>query len=635
MLLLVASFVCIHWLKYGHLAVSDRDMRILVALLGTWAGISVFMRLPSQMVNAPLLPGLALLAKSSLILLFLLSLLVNALQLMHWSRLMVYGSSLLFAALAGGGFTLYRFLVPGRDDALEAESHDPGYRPMPQLFILDAILLAGSFFVLTMYKRSELALSEPYDDVLAITFGLWLLTALITRKFNRNNFINFYEAISPAVKSILLLAGVLAFLIFGLRLGPVSRLQVFGSLGLFFVLEGGAFYLLVAYRKYSRGPEDIEDVGQARDFVRTVQKDLPAPPQKEVTDPVQEKIQHALEFFYPQVFPFLDHNIDLQKIDRSQAAMFNTDDMFNLDTLDQESMRLIVNLHKLNDIRWFNRYFLLAHTRLQPGGYLVGMSHTIATHRSYYASRFPRPLDSIMYAVSFAWRRAFPKLPWLQKVYFGLTKGRNRMVSRAEILGRLYFCGFKAVAEQEIGHRLFFIARKVKTPAEDENPTFGPLVRLKRYGQGGKPMLVYKFRTMFPYSEYLQEYVYENHSLDQGGKFKDDFRVTGWGAFMRRTWLDELPMIWNWVKGDMQLIGVRPLSSQYLSLYSPEVRELRAQVKPGLLPPFYAHMPETLDEIMASEAAYLREFLDKPLRTQWKYFWLCFWNIVVKKRRSK
>ena len=64
-----------------------------------------------------------------------------------------------------------------------------------------------------------------------------------------------------------------------------------------------------------------------------------------------------------------------------------------------------------------------------------------------------------------------------------------------------------------------------------------------------------------------------------GGKFKDDFRVTTEGRFFRKFWLDELPMIINIFKGDMKIVGVRPLSSHYFNLYS---EELKARMLPGI-----------------------------------------------------
>jgi len=154
-----------------------------------------------------------------------------------------------------------------------------------------------------------------------------------------------------------------------------------------------------------------------------------------------------------------------------------------------------------------------------------------------------------VYALEFVVHRVCPKLPWVQRVYFAVTKGRNRAISRAEVLGRLCFCGFDIVATQVINKRFYFIARKVKTASLDTSPTYGPLVALKRAGLEGKVVHTYKFRTMHPYSEYLQAYLDDRHGLEKGGKIKDDFRKTTWGKVMRKLWLDELPMLYNWVKG--------------------------------------------------------------------------------------
>ena len=82
------------------------------------------------------------------------------------------------------------------------------------------------------------------------------------------------------------------------------------------------------------------------------------------------------------------------------------------------------------------------------------------------------------------------------------------------------------------------------------------------------------------------------------------------------------------------MVGVRALSEHYFSLYPPDVQELRLKTKPGLLPPFYADMPKTFDEIVESERRYLLQKLEKPFRTDWKYFWKGVWNIVVKRARS-
>ena len=93
-------------------------------------------------------------------------------------------------------------------------------------------------------------------------------------------------------------------------------------------------------------------------------------------------------------------------------------------------------------------------------------------------------------------------------------------------------------------------------------------------------------------------------------------------------------MLVNWLQGDMKLVGVRPLSKHYYNLYKKELQQRRVEYKPGLVPPFYADMPKTLEEIMESETKYLDAYDKSPLFTDIRYFYKAFWNIIIKKARS-
>ena len=157
---------------------------------------------------------------------------------------------------------------------------------------------------------------------------------------------------------------------------------------------------------------------------------------------------------------------------------------------------------------------------------------------------------------------------------------------------------------------------------------------MKRKGQNGKPIYVYKLRTMHPYSEYLQEFVYKNNDLQVGGKFNKDFRISKWGAVLRKLWIDELPMIVNFIKGELKFVGVRPISDQYLSLYNEEFRQRRMNYKPGLIPPYYADMPKNISEIISSEQRYLDRYDKNKIKTDIAYFFKAFKNIFINKERS-
>jgi len=99
----------------------------------------------------------------------------------------------------------------------------------------------------------------------------------------------------------------------------------------------------------------------------------------------------------------------------------------------------------------------------------------------------------------------------------------------------------------------------------------GPILfKQKRPGKDGKIFTVYKFRTM------------STALVDKKGKELSDFeRMTKIGKILRKTSIDELPQLFNIIKGDMSFIGPRPLLTEYLDLYSPEQMR-RHEVLPGI-----------------------------------------------------
>ncbi len=90
-----------------------------------------------------------------------------------------------------------------------------------------------------------------------------------------------------------------------------------------------------------------------------------------------------------------------------------------------------------------------------------------------------------------------------------------------------------------------------------------------RIGLNGKPFTLYKFKTM------------RDLRAGEDAFATDALRITRFGRFLRATSLDELPSLWNVLRGDMALVGPRPLLPEYLSLYTPEQMR-RHSVKPGI-----------------------------------------------------
>ena len=331
-------------------------------------------------------------------------------------------------------------------------------------------------------------------------------------------------------------------------------------------------------------------------------------------------------------YSFISNRVDTNSVDN---LITSTTTAFNIENQFPKSFKNIVNLKRINDVRFVNKLFEAINFKLEDGGLFMGNVETYSLRKQRILQKYPPVINWSVYTIDFFFKRVSPKVWGLQKVYFLMSRGRNRVMSKAETLGRLYSCGFEVVEEKLIGNRFYFLVRKVKDPVFDYNPTYGPLISLKRQGKGGKMIKVYKARTMHAYSEYLQEYVYSKSALQEGGKFNNDFRITTAGKVLRKFWLDELPMLINFVKRDLKIVGVRPLSNHYRSLYPKEFQERRKNYRPGLVPPFYVDLPKDLESIIESERRYLDAYDKHPLLTDWKYFWKAFNNIVFKRARSK
>lgn len=155
----------------------------------------------------------------------------------------------------------------------------------------------------------------------------------------------------------------------------------------------------------------------------------------------------------------------------------------------------------------------------------------------------------------------------------------------------------------------------------------------KRVGQDGREFSIWKIRTMVKDAEsVLADWRRADMELGQeyGAHFKllDDPRVTRWGGFLRRTSLDELPQIWNVVRGEMSLVGPRPISGEELALYGDDRCEFLSS-KPGITGLWQVSgrnaigYPDRIDiELDYCRSVNLRQDFNLLLRTLPSPFWL-------------
>jgi len=506
------------------------------------------------------------------------------------------------------------------------------------IVIVDVVFLIVSFLLFAWLKPGTRAVILPqYIKPFVFFLLIWVSSSLVTKKYLPYKLGNKKEILSIILKANFSSLAIVVLLIYTLKLFSVSRLMLFGTIFLSTFLEifsvwiynivlsspaleienGNRLFTNNTYDFKTRKKSIISKKKQNREGKKNIITELLQVIDHEYGNAVRDLINKYLEDAPGKI------------------QIVSTTTRFNIASLPEKKYNFLINLHRINDIRWLNKFFETVNSKLLHDGIFIGKAETYSLRKQRILQKFHTPFNYVLYFFDFIFKRVFPKLPVFKRVYFAITKGRNRVLSRAETLGRLYSCGFEIIEEKFINNELYFVVIKKSAPLYPEAPTYGPLVRLKRVGKNGRLFYVYKMRTMHPYSEYLQEYVYHQNNLETGGKFKDDFRVNTLGKIMRKIWLDELPMILNVLRGDMKLVGVRPLSNHYFELYTEELKQKRIKYKPGLVPPFYVDLPETLDEIMASEEKYLNAYEKNPLKTDLKYFFLAWKNIIFKRARSK
>jgi lipopolysaccharide/colanic/teichoic acid biosynthesis glycosyltransferase len=307
---------------------------------------------------------------------------------------------------------------------------------------------------------------------------------------------------------------------------------------------------------------------------------------------------------------------------------------------------LLFGRTKINDIRRLNQFLSYSVHQVAMGGYLVLQYLPLESVRADLRRRYAGVLYWPAAIVHFVRYRILPKIPWLDTLYFSplfswvdrlcltVSKKRNRVLSKAEVWGRLSYFGMRVVAESTNEGERYVIARRESCPVQGKMPSYYPVVSLEKMALDGEIIRVHKIRTMFPFSEFLQKRIFEEHGLATSGKFQNEFRLTELGKLLRKVWLDELPQIFDWLRGDIKLVGMRATSRQFLTLYPEHFLELYFQVKPGLVPPIFDEATNGFDEIVDVELRYLRSYVDQPFLTDVRYFIQTFRDIVFRGIRS-
>lgn len=161
-----------------------------------------------------------------------------------------------------------------------------------------------------------------------------------------------------------------------------------------------------------------------------------------------------------------------------------------------------------------------------------------------------------------------------------------------------------------------------------ESPGAGPIFKQIRVGRDGKEFVFYKFRSMRPRAEEELESLLPYNEM-QGPVFKirNDPRITKVGRFIRKTSIDELPQLWNVLRGDMSVVGPRPCLPREAVQYD-EYAKQRWIITPGLTC-YWQVQPNrndlSFDEWLELDLKYIRE---RSFRVDWKIIFKTFGAVL-------
>ena len=161
-----------------------------------------------------------------------------------------------------------------------------------------------------------------------------------------------------------------------------------------------------------------------------------------------------------------------------------------------------------------------------------------------------------------------------------------------------------------------------------DSPGASPIFSQMRNGRNGKEFKFYKFRSMCPNADkMLDDLLDQNEMEGPVFKIKDDPRITRVGKFIRKTSIDELPQLFNILKGDMSIVGPRPALPREVEQYSDYERQ-RLYVTPGLTC-YWQIQPErntlTFEQWLELDLKYIQE---RSFTTDWKIIFKTFGAVL-------
>ena len=508
------------------------------------------------------------------------------------------------------------------------------------LAFIDILILIMAFLIAAWLEPGTRRVILPNHTLLFVILVLfWLPISSLFGKYKIDFKQPLNKSLFTMVTTNLSLLGICAVLVIVFKLFNISQVVLFGTIAFASILE---FFLIsvlsIDYRLGRQARELLQNEEQEvveklekiqptpvveHNNIKRVKSDISDQEKAELKSFVEEEIgQEALEY----ISSFIDMSSNLVKV------------MSIHELLPVMTMSLgyegVVNIRKLNKIMGINKVMAALNHKMTDDGLFIGCVETYQSRKRRHKEEYGiiyytiEPLDFLI-------KRVFPRYKVTRRIQKLFRIKISRAISLTEALGRLVMNGFEIVDYKEINHIVWFVGKKVDKPKEAKQ-NYGLLFKKSCAGKNGKIIDVYKMRTMHPYSEYLQAYLIKNHGYSDAGhgKIRNDFRISRWGKFMRSTWIDEMPQFINVFRGEMNLVGVRPIRPARLDEFPEDLRELRKKFKPGCIPPYVSLLMGDEEGNIEAERIYLEEKIKSPYLTDIKYLIKGLYNMFTRKITS-
>ena len=258
--------------------------------------------------------------------------------------------------------------------------------------------------------------------------------------------------------------GTIAILMFFFREAYYSRGIVLGTILVATTLElfFGILYHFLKVAKENGGPTDREFIAlknQKKNGRNGSSDNITTFIPQTLSDSIQKLIKDEAG---GEVLDFLHRS---NRYSSEDLLIVSTTNPINIQTQSNGHHKSIINLKRINDIRYLNKFFETVNETLPKDGCFTCCVETKDLRKKRIFRKFPLGLNYLFYYfMDYPIKRVLPKFNTTKGLYFFLTRGENRVITRAETLGRLISCGFQISDEEYINNLCYISARKVAEP---------------------------------------------------------------------------------------------------------------------------------------------------------------------------